>query len=51
MHRPSLPIGTPYEGIEQVTGDRGTIEVMTGVELTSVECALTPEGMLQRTEK
>lgn len=51
MHRPSLPIGTQYEGIERATGDRITIKVMTGVELTTTECAMTPEGMLQNTRE
>lgn len=46
-HLASLPDGTQYEGIEGAAGDRLTIRVMTGVELTTVECTLNPDGTLQ----
>ena len=47
-HLASLPDGTQYEeGIEGAAGDRLTIRVMTGVELTTVECRLNPDGTLQ----
>ena len=44
---PSLPNGTQYEGIEGAAEDRVTIRVMTGVEVTTVECKLNPDGTLQ----
>ena len=46
-HLASLPDGTQYEGIEVATADRITIRVMTGVELTTVECGLKPDGTLR----
>ncbi len=46
-HIASLPNGTQYEGIEHAVAGRITIHVMTGVELTTVECALDPDGTLQ----
>lgn len=47
-HIASLPNGTQYEGIVRAVTGRVTIRVMTGVELTSVECGLNPDGTLQR---
>jgi len=44
-HRLSLPPGTQYEGFE-AAADRIMIKVMTGAELTSVNCALNPDGTL-----
>jgi hypothetical protein len=44
----SLPNGTQYEGIERATADRLTIRVMTGAEVTTVECVLNPDGRLQK---
>jgi hypothetical protein len=43
----SLPNGTQYEGIERAVQGRLTVRVMTGVELTTVECALNPDGTLR----
>ena len=45
QQRVSLPPGTQYEGFE-ASGDRITIKVMTGAELTSVDCMLSPDGTL-----
>lgn len=42
-HRASLPPGTQYEGIDKVVGDHFTIRVMTGVEVTTIDCGLNPE--------
>ena len=50
-HRTSLPPGTQYEGVDEVAGDRFTIRVMTGAEVTTVECGLNPDGTLQNTGK
>ncbi len=47
-HIASLPSGTQYEGIERAVAGRVTIRVMTGVELTTVDCGLNPDGSLQR---
>lgn len=47
----SLPNGTQYEGIERAVAGRITIRIMTGVELTTVECALDPDGTLQGANK
>ncbi len=46
-HIASLPNGTQYEGIERAVAGQITVRVMTGVELTTVECALAPDGTLQ----
>jgi hypothetical protein len=46
-HIDALPSGTQYEGIERAVAGRLTIRVMTGVELTSVECELDPDGTLR----
>ena len=44
-HRPSLPPGTQYEGFE-ATSEGISIKVMTGAELTRVNCGLNPDGTL-----
>jgi hypothetical protein len=46
-HAAALPAGTQYEGIAQAGPGRVTIRVMTGVELTTLDCALNPDGSLQ----
>ncbi len=46
-HRGSLPPGTQYEGIKKRTDDRLTINIMDGVKVVSIDCALTPDGALQ----
>ena len=47
-HIAALPNGTQYEGIERAVAGRVTIRVMTGVELTTLDCGLNPDGSLQR---
>jgi len=49
-HVASLPNGTQYEGIERAVAGQVTIRVMTGVALTTVECALAPDGTLRSVE-
>ena len=44
-HRPLLPVGSQYEGFE-ATEDAVQVKVMTGTEVRTVECALTPNGTL-----
>ena len=44
---PSLPNGTQYEGVESATQEKLTIRVMTGVDVTTADCALNPDGTLQ----
>ena len=46
-HIAALPNGTQYEGIERAVAGRVTIRVMTGVELTTLDCGLNPDGSLQ----
>lgn len=46
--RSSLPPGTQYEGIAEATGNRITIRIMDGVDVTTVDCELNPDGGLQR---
>jgi len=46
-HIAALPSGTQYEGIERAVAGRVTIRVMTGVELTTLDCGLNPDGSLQ----
>jgi len=50
-HRASLPPGTQYEGIDQVAGDRITIRIMNGVDVTRVDCGLNPDGTLRGTDR
>ena len=50
-HIAALPNGTQYEGIERAVAGRIIIRVMTGVELTTVECALSPDGTPQGAKK
>jgi len=50
-HTASLPPGTQYEGIERAVEGRITIRVMTGVELTTAECALNPDRTLQSAQQ
>ena len=47
QQRPSLPPGTQYEGIEQLSGDRLTIRIMNGVEVVTLDCMLNEEGVVQ----
>jgi hypothetical protein len=43
LHRPSLPPGSQYEGVE--AGGAGVvIKVMNGVEVVRLECATTAAG-------
>jgi hypothetical protein len=45
--RASLPPGTQYEGIDQVTQKRLTIKTMNGIDIETIDCALNPDGTLQ----
>jgi hypothetical protein len=45
--RASLPPGTQYEGIDQVAGKQLTIKIMNGIDVTTIDCALNPDGSLQ----
>ena len=46
-HVAALPSGTQYEGIERAVPGRLAIRVMTGVELTTLDYALYPDGSLK----
>jgi hypothetical protein len=46
-HRGSLPPGTQYEGIDGVAGNRLTIRIMNGADVTTVDCGLNPDGALE----
>ena len=50
-HRASLPPGTQYEGIRELTDNQLTIKIMNGVEVVTIDCPLTPAGDLQSTGK
>jgi hypothetical protein len=50
-HRTSLPPGTQYEGVDEVAGSHLTIRVMTGAEVTTIECGLNPDGTLMNSGK
>jgi hypothetical protein len=50
-HRASLPPGTQYEGIEKHTENRLTIKIMDGVEVVTLDCGLSPDGILRSTGK
>ena len=47
QQRASLPPGTQYEGIEQLSDNRLTIRIMNGVEVVTVECPVDAGGVLQ----
>ena len=46
-HRASLPPGTQYEGIKNLTDNRLTIKVMNGVEVVTIDCAVEPDRAMQ----
>ena len=47
QRRASLPPGTQYEGIEQLTDDGLVIRIMNGLEVVTVECKLDASGAVQ----
>jgi hypothetical protein len=49
--RASLPPGTQYEGIDKLSESRLTIKIMNGMDVVTLDCGLTPEGILQATGK
>ena len=49
--RASLSPGTQYEGIDSIADNRITIRIMNGVEVTTLDCGLNPDGSLQNTGK
>lgn len=46
--RASLPPGTQYEGIDKVSDDRIVIKIMNGVDVTTLECELDPDGSIKK---
>ncbi len=42
-HRVALPPGTQYEGIDKVTKELITIKIMSGVDVTTLECPLNKD--------
>ena len=48
LRRAALPPGTQYEGIAEAGPEMLVIRIMTGVDLTTVECALNPDGTLRK---
>ena len=49
--RATLPPGTQYEGIKAATGEMITIRIMDGLNVTTLDCALNPDGTLQGMEE
>lgn len=47
-HRATLPPGTQYEGIEQLSENRLTIRIMNGIDVVNIECGLHEDGGLQK---
>jgi hypothetical protein len=43
-HQPTLPPGSQYEGVAEASESRITIRAMTGTELETFDCSLTPDG-------
>jgi hypothetical protein len=43
-HQPTLAPGSQYEGIAEASDNRITIRAMTGTEVETFECSLTPDG-------
>jgi hypothetical protein len=50
-YRASLPPGTQYEGIEKLSENGLTIQIMDGVEVVTLDCGLNPDGTLRSTGK
>ena len=50
-HRASLTPGAQYEGIEKLAGVRLRIRIMNGLEVTTIDCELNPDGTLRSTGK
>ena len=46
-YRASFPPGTQYEGIEKLAGVRLRIRIMNGLEVTTIDCELNPDGTLK----
>ncbi len=46
-HRPTLPPGSQYEGIEAGTAERITIRSMTGAGVETFDCTLGAEGEVE----
>ena len=46
-HRASLTPGAQYEGIEKLAGVRLRIRIMNGLEVTTIDCELNPDGTLK----
>ncbi len=44
LHLPSLPPGTQFEGVTAAQPEQLTIRVMTGVELTALDCRRGEDG-------
>ena len=49
-HRASLPPGTQYEGVDELSGEHLTIRIMNGMEVTTLRCSINPDGMLRGSE-
>ncbi|MFP4280079.1 MAG: hypothetical protein ACLFQI_08795 [Halochromatium sp.] len=48
-HQPSLPPGSQYEGIAEVSDHRITIRAMTGTQVETFDCSLRPDGTVGKT--
>jgi len=46
-YRASLTPGAQYEGIEKLAGVRLRIRIMNGLEVTTIDCELNPDGTLK----
>lgn len=46
-HRATLPLGSQYEGVEEVTTERISIRSMTGAGVERFDCTLGTEGDVQ----
>jgi hypothetical protein len=44
----SLPPGTQYEGIDRVSNDHIVIRIMNGIDVTTLECGLNPDGSIKK---
>ncbi len=47
-HRATLPPGTQYEGIEELSENSLTIRIMNGIDVVNIECARHEDGSLQK---
>jgi hypothetical protein len=47
-HQPSLPPGSQYQGIAEVSDHHISIRAMTGTQVETFACSLKPDGTVAK---